>query len=363
MNKKIIGILITMLLIDASVIITNASTNTTDTIYTITIGSYEIAKDENGLTKITMRTAGYGMLNSPGNPALPEQILEYQVPNTIDWNTLQVTINIKKSTQLEGTYTIAPCPPLETTIDITSDNSIFSSEEWGYEKIIVDNKNTAIYTKNSLYPEQPIKQLPYTEKKIPTDSGFELVKYLRFAYRPFQYNPITQELWVSEQAEIHISFCQNSVWKLSQAPLPLSTYDYVIVTTNAIEANSQRLQDFVHLKELYGHNVLVITEDEYGAVTGQSPNGRAEKIRQWLIDHDGSYAIDYVLLIGDLDPDDPLDPSDHVGDIPMKMCMPNYFGYDARNCPTDYFYADLSGNWDLDGDGYFGEDFDSTSSY
>jgi len=32
------------------------------------------------------------------------------------------------------------------------------------------------------------------------------------------------------------------------------------------------------------------------------------------------------------------------------MTSPSY-----PESPTDYFYADLTGNWDLDADGYFGE--------
>ena len=138
-------------------------------------------------------------------------------------------------------------------------------------------------------------------------------------------------------------------------------YEYVIITTNAIVENSERLDNFIYLKELYGHNVKVVTEDDFDGLTGQAPNGRAEKIRQWLIDNDPVYDIDYVLLIGDPDPDDPTNPSDLVGDIPMKYCWPNYFSWKCwdkwayRGSPTDFFYADLTGNWDLDGDGFFGE--------
>lgn len=141
-------------------------------------------------------------------------------------------------------------------------------------------------------------------------------------------------------------------------PSPLSTYDYVIITTNAIVANSDRLEHFVYLKELYGHNVLVVTEDDYGSLTGEAPNGRAEKIRQWLLDNHGPMGIDYVLLIGNPDPDDPIDPADSVGDIPMQMTMYGYFNWKDRNIPTDMYYADLDGDWDLDDDGYHYEPVD-----
>jgi hypothetical protein len=144
-------------------------------------------------------------------------------------------------------------------------------------------------------------------------------------------------------------------------PRTVSTYDYVIITTNDIVANSERLGNFVHLKELYGHSVLIVTETDFDSITGPPPNGRAERIKQWLIDNDGPLGIDYVLLIGDPDPDNPIDPADSVGDIPMKTTMPNYFSWTYEDMPTDMFYADLGGDWDLDGDGYYAEGLSSTN--
>ncbi|UCE39294.1 MAG: hypothetical protein JSW00_08770 [Thermoplasmata archaeon] len=141
-------------------------------------------------------------------------------------------------------------------------------------------------------------------------------------------------------------------------PIPFSTYDYVIITTNDIVANSERLGNFVYFKELIGHSVLVVTEDDYDVLTGPPPNGRAEKIRQWLIDNEPTMGIDYVLLIGNPDPDEPLDPADSVGDLPMKATMYGYFDQSQSNIPTDMYYAELEGDWDLDGDGYYAENVD-----
>jgi hypothetical protein len=104
-------------------------------------------------------------------------------------------------------------------------------------------------------------------------------------------------------------------------------------------------------------------------MTGQPPNGRAEKIRQWLIENYVNMGIKYVLLIGDPDPDYPFDPQDTVGSIPMKMCMAHWDIHQPiyslifmllfeDEYPTDYFYADLTGNWDFDGDGIYGEQLD-----
>jgi hypothetical protein len=51
------------------------------------------------------------------------------------------------------------------------------------------------------------------------------------------------------------------------------------------------------------------------------------------------------------------------GDIPMKMCWPRREAADGyQESPTDYFYADLTGNWDINGNGYYGEWADYTTT-
>lgn len=217
-------------------------------------------------------------------------------------------------------------------------------------------------------------------------------RFARLEFSPFYYDTSSSELTVVRQLTVRIDYTTNLSLSAQDTALiaddvmddeasellvnydtaqgwyrgmgtqdaPGAVHDYVIITTNAIEASSSNLANFVTHKESRGHSVLVVTEDEYGGMPGQAPNGTAEKIREWLKDNYVSYAIEYVLLIGDPDPDDPSSGSDSVGDVPMKMCWPNrnpthpnYAPYPES--PTDAFYADLTGNWDLDGDGYFGE--------
>ena len=141
------------------------------------------------------------------------------------------------------------------------------------------------------------------------------------------------------------------------------TYDYVIITTNGIVYNSEELDHFIHMKEINGHSVKVVTESDFGGLICQNPNDRADKIRKWLKDNYQGLGIEYVLLIGDPDPDDTKNPSDHIGGIPMKMCWPRYFR-GGTGAPTDLYFADLNSNWDLDGDGFYheGKDYYSPKS-
>lgn len=135
----------------------------------------------------------------------------------------------------------------------------------------------------------------------------------------------------------------------------ISHADYVIMTTDAIIKNSQQLEHFANLKRYQGYHVLIVTEDEFDPEPSPNYSQRPEKIRQWLKDNYQALGIEYLLLIGDPDPDNPIDPQDSIGDLPMKWCVPKTHIWAEQDVPTDYYYADLSGNWDMDQDGIFGE--------
>jgi len=145
---------------------------------------------------------------------------------------------------------------------------------------------------------------------------------------------------------------ENNIGEKEQVDTPktASPSTYLIVTTNAIESNSDNLTDFIQYKESLGFTVEVITEDEYSG-TGQA---RVLSIRNWLIANYQSKNIEYVLLIGDPDPDEYL-VADTYGDVPMLMCYPRRGLGSDEESPTDYIYADLTGDWDTDSDGYHGE--------
>jgi hypothetical protein len=105
------------------------------------------------------------------------------------------------------------------------------------------------------------------------------------------------------------------------------------------------LPDFVAHKESLGYVVSVITEKDFGGGIGDEA---AENIRAWLQGHYISDNIEYVLLIGD--------PRTDTGEIPMKILWPEHREWiGTEDVPSDLYYADLTGNWDLDGDGDYGE--------
>jgi len=351
-------------------------------VLTLQTPPYQVTAGDDGFDRVQVE--GFDRFGAPGDPELPGKVYDIAVPPDVVWASLRVEVNGLEAVELPGVYEIAPVPPLATWVEGQQ------VVDWGENAAnIVDGKNKEVYQKDAYFP-------PFCGVSI-ARSQMRKWRFVRVVFTPFQYNPITKKLRVVTGLEVRVSFARGPVdqaqarvelsdtvmddkaaevlYNYDQAKewypsedLPMGTNGgagYVIITTNAIVAGSSVLDDFVAHKESNGYVVEVVTEDDYGGLAGQSPNGTAEKIRQWLIDHYLTQQIEYVLLIGDPNPDDPSSDSDPVGDVPMKMCWPrrgamSYSSYDES--PTDYFYADLTGNWDLDGDQYFGEYSDDGGS-
>ena len=336
---------------------------------TLEVPSYSIEQDESGDSQFTIDS--FYLSGFPGDPLLPQKIYNIALPPNIDVESLKLDIQVLEEEELEGTYQIAPAPPATTWVD---DEQIFA---WGENAdSIVDGKNILVYENDAYFPDA------YAE--IVTYSQMRKWEFVKLNYSPVKYNPSTGKVQIATKIKATISYdmglvangiSHNDTAMDDVAEDILYNYEnasewykpeigvqsvsgkkgYVIITTNDIVSGSTKLSDFVTHKESYGYTVSIVTEAQYGSLTGQSPNGTAEKIRQWLINNYVSEDIRYALLIGDPDPDDPSSGSDTIGDIPMKMLWPRNSETSYKESPSDYFYADLTGNWDLDGDGYFGE--------
>lgn len=122
-----------------------------------------------------------------------------------------------------------------------------------------------------------------------------------------------------------------------------------VITTESFASASEALADYMAVQEQRGLAPVLVTEADYDAVTGPVPDERPQRIRTWLQQHADELQLGYALLIGNPDP--------YHGDIPMLPARP--FSPDGwefcEETPTDAYYADLSGDWDLDGDGLYAE--------
>jgi hypothetical protein len=121
---------------------------------------------------------------------------------------------------------------------------------------------------------------------------------------------------------------------------------YGIVTTSEIRAASTMLSTFEAHKASRGFNVYVFDETDWGGMN-LTGDPAAEALREFLKVAHAQYNLEYLLIVGD--------PRDNSGPIPMKILYPRIPGDAgmplAAAVPSDYYYADITGNWDWDGDG------------
>ena len=109
----------------------------------------------------------------------------------------------------------------------------------------------------------------------------------------------------------------------------------------------QNVEAFVDHKRRRGFEVFVVDETQWGGGAGDEA---ADNIRTWLQGNHEALNLRYVLLLGDPRPG---------GDVPMRGTRPAHNAHqgwaDDPVVFTDYYFAELDGNWDLDGDGFLAE--------
>jgi hypothetical protein len=116
----------------------------------------------------------------------------------------------------------------------------------------------------------------------------------------------------------------------------------LILTTSAIQRDSNKFADFVAHKRKMGFRVDVVSPEAWGGGKGALA---CERIRAYLQQVYRNYH--YLLIIAD---------PRYDSQIPMKKTYPYWFdAIHNGDINTDYYYAELTGNWDLNGNGYFGE--------
>ncbi|MHB1319457.1 MAG: C25 family cysteine peptidase, partial [Anaerolineae bacterium] len=320
---------------------------------------------------------GYSLNVVPGEPQLPVRTLQVLLPPDAVSGSVSLTFSPSVWADLPGTYDVPAAPPLLS-------NDGYAQEDWNgaSEADLDQGRRTSIYTSDGLWPAEPVQILSIGDQR-----GFRV---LTVAYWPLAYNPGQGTLRQWGDATLTVTFersargmapydaasaeswdmlspevvnagdrpaLYDSVRSLAETgALPDGTTaaalnDYVIVTTTAIRSSSTQLAAFVQRKGRAGHTVKVVTEGPSATsstyLAGATADARANNIRAWLKDRYLSESIQHVLLIGNPHPT----TFDAATSVPMKMTSPNG-GYTT---PTDMFYSDLSGTWDLNGNGAFGE--------
>jgi hypothetical protein len=290
---------------------------------------------------------------APGSPALPRTVLTVLLPPDADVRTVRVTIEAPLFAVVPGAWDIPPLP----------EPAVSASRSRNLPPV---RRDPAIYGADRFFPAVAVAGVNAANRR-----GWRVAE---ITLQRYQYNPVTRVLRrltegnlvvtfarrasegrvprASAAAErIRLTLSRKAVNFAEVAPLYSSAAAvsaaarFVIVTTSAIRSASGQIDVFAAAKTAAGFATQVVTESQWGGGTG---NVAADNVRRWLQTSDASSPISYVLLIGNPDP--------WFGDVPMKLCSPRSHAQDGYvEAPTDAYYADLTGNWDLDQDGLYGE--------
>lgn len=263
---------------------------------TLTTPSYTITNDGT-FDFIDLPEFGYD--GETGNPQLPEKIYNIVLPPQVDPFQVELTIVSAITTELPGEYEIAAVPPAVTWAD---GQQII---DWGpYTASIIDGRNQDVYGANQYFPTSSANFLQQEQMRK--------WRFVQLHYMPFQYNPVTKKLRLTTELEVTVSYALRHTLQAAEvmsltdtlmdeqaaemfynfdearhwyetalvSPETQANPTYVIITTNRIATHSTMLDDFISHTAAKGYDVELITQNEYGSLTGQAPNGTAEKVRQ-----------------------------------------------------------------------------------
>jgi Peptidase family C25/Chlamydia polymorphic membrane protein (Chlamydia_PMP) repeat len=334
-------------------------------------GEVLTSTDPDGMT--AFKGADLQRLNPVGAPNLPWQVVDVLLPPDAELGSVAVRLENTRWEAVTGAIQIAPAPSEMTWQDGRPEI------DWPGGKQFIDGRDAAIYDGDTDYPVVPVKLI--------STGRMRQWRLAQVGLALFRWHPKGNQLRRLIRGELTVTFTrrtshQAALERAKELQDPIATDDlrqlavnfasqvlaytqalkeltpssdsgtdtelslsgeagtYVILTTTAIQTASSELSNFVAHKANQGFTVQVVTESGWGDGTGDSA---AENIRAWLQANYVSESISHVLLIGN--------PNPSTGEVPMKLIYPKA-GYTS---PTDYYYADLTGNWDLDGDGNFGE--------
>ncbi len=300
-----------------------------------------------------------------GDPAIPVQHIRLLLPPDVGPETVSMTLdNLQYVTQASAR--IAPVPP----VHIWTSTGIEAL--WPPGRLFENGKNTLCYKNDAFFPADHL-----IDSRLGEIRGW---KILTVTIALLQYNPVQHKVRFLKDGILNVDYTRtrtggaaiqesgtiSSTGEKWVRPLVENYNDmvgeylgghartsgtglargYALVTTNHIAAASKVIRDFLRSKIQRGFTCYLVTENDWGGGTGDIA---ADNIRRWLKKNYLKLNIEYVLLLGNPHPDN--------GNVPMKKFKSDDTN-GGRGIPSDLYYSDLTGNWDLDKDGVFGESDD-----
>ena len=306
-----------------------------------------------------LEMAGFQRGHTPGQPPLPWRDISLALHPAADLSTLKLEVQRGPTDTLAGRHDLAANPPFT----VAAGRKVFKS--WGEAGPVVNGKDPAAYGR-SIWPASTV-----TRRRVTNRRGLLI---LRLRYTPLRYRHTTGTLLLDRNTVLKVRYklrpdaapfapdqqllpFLKQVFNVEQAggwyraadsKDDLKKVGFAIVIRDALAKESGALKGFIAFKEALGFKVTVVGDKELATMPIGPKGGDAERIRFWLQKNYKALNLKYVLLVGNPDP--------RRAGVPMKStyAMAKHYRWPTLT-PSDYYYADLTGNWDLDADGQVAE--------
>ncbi len=303
-----------------------------------------ILTPKDGFTVVTLASSPNGIARvtttEPGSPLLPVFIGNVLIPAGAEIEGVELVraerVELGTGYQL---YPVQPMRPLSK-----------------FDEVPFVGPNQAVYSSDAAYPAQGPRPIPAGSK-----AGFRIAG---FEFCPFEYYPASGRLVLVTRADLAVRYRDNavSVPVLSESQRDMAAgdvahivvnsgdvvrmappalekdaaeIDVIIVTSSALAPAMENFRKYVARK---GYFVTVMpTETIYARYAG---NDNPEKIRNMLKEKFAQNGLKCVILAGD------------VQHVPHRF---SYLPYSPYNVPADWYFADLDGTWDANGNRQYGE--------
>lgn len=309
---------------------------------------YKILDAGKGYENISMKD--FANLQIPGAPRLPVKNLTYALPPGADVTSLEIISQNKE--EIAGKYQIA-----------FAQRGIKENDE----KFLPAEADKKIYLSNNPFPQENVK--------IKSSGKMRKWNLINLDFYPMTYFPKSGKLVLIREISVKIhyqikinlpsqelsdkaldSVAEKLIQNYGEAKnwyeptgmpgAPAVVYDYIIIVPDSLES---AVASFKNAKQSQGFKVYVAkTSWIYANYSGSN---NVEQIRNFLKANYVSWGIKYVLIVGS------------ISSVPMLECWPKADDHTATNdndpVPTDFYYSDLTGDWDSDGDGFYGEYYDA----
>lgn len=282
-------------------------------------------------------------LEMPGKPVLKKVDLTFLLPANVD--PTSISLRVKGDTTFQTGISLSVGRPFVVN----------GENYWAGVDSLYNGKDQSVYGRDAFFPENHIAS--YSIGKM------RAYNLLKVTLCPSAFNPKSAVLRTLKKSKLEVQYeevdlrgaiqpAPEKITKLISTTVEnyeqfADTYaeptrnmgTYLVLTSESMKNSLASLDEFTRVKKAKGYNVEVVTEDTWGGGEGETA---AIRIREWLQQNYEAKGVEYVLFIGN--------PSE--GAVPMKFCYPDFSG--RYKCYVDFFYSDLTGDWDVNKDGKYG---------